>query len=135
MKLYTPESANRTLPLVRRIVEDMVAAYLRWRDVAREYEVLAAGSRPDKLQARGDALRRELDEHAREIDSYERELDELGIRVPPGAHDRGLVDFPCEMDGRPVFLCWKLGEPAVAFWHEQEAGFAGRQPIVPNAAV
>jgi hypothetical protein len=134
MKLFTPESANRALPLVRRIVEDMVAAYAGWRDVAHEYELLAAASRPDRLDERADALRRQLDTYAQEIAGYERELDALGLRVPPGAHDRGLVDFPYERDGRTVFLCWSLGEPAVSFWHEPEAGFAGRQPIVPGTA-
>ncbi|HET7585295.1 MAG TPA: DUF2203 domain-containing protein [Gemmatimonadaceae bacterium] len=132
--LYTPESANRALPLVRRIVEDMVSAYARWRDLAREYELLAAGARPDRLDPRVDALQREIDARAHEIAGYERELDELGIRVPAGAHDRGLVDFPAELGGRPIYLCWQLGEQDVAFWHEPEGGFAGRQPIAPTAA-
>jgi hypothetical protein len=46
--------------------------------------------------------------------------------------DAGLVDFPGEMDGRSVYLCWRLGESAVEYWHELEAGYAGRQPLVPQ---
>ncbi len=42
---------------------------------------------------------------------------------------RGLVDFPALRDGRTVFLCWLLGEPEVAFWHETTTGFAGRKPL------
>ena len=43
--------------------------------------------------------------------------------------DRGLVDFPALIDGREVFLCWELGEDEVAFWHDLEAGYRGRQPL------
>ena len=43
--------------------------------------------------------------------------------------DSGLVDFPTIWEGREVYLCWKLGEPSVSYWHELEAGFAGRQSL------
>jgi hypothetical protein len=43
--------------------------------------------------------------------------------------EQGLVDFPSERDGRTVYLCWKLGEDSVAFWHELSTGFSGRQPL------
>jgi hypothetical protein len=42
---------------------------------------------------------------------------------------RGLLDFPALRQGREVYLCWQSGEGEIAFWHEVEAGFAGRQPI------
>jgi len=42
---------------------------------------------------------------------------------------RGLVDFPALVDGKEVYLCWKLGEPEVLFWHDMDAGFAGRQSL------
>jgi hypothetical protein len=43
--------------------------------------------------------------------------------------ETGLVDFPGDVDDRPVFLCWRLGEDRVAFYHEQHAGFASRKPL------
>jgi hypothetical protein len=43
--------------------------------------------------------------------------------------DRGLVDFPAVMDGREIYLCWELGEDEVAYWHELETGFGGREPL------
>jgi hypothetical protein len=43
--------------------------------------------------------------------------------------DRGLVDFPALRDGREVYLCWEEGEDEIGFWHEPEAGFAGRRPL------
>ena len=44
-------------------------------------------------------------------------------------YDKGLIDFPSLHDGREVYLCWRLGEPQVAYWHELDAGFAGRQKL------
>jgi hypothetical protein len=43
--------------------------------------------------------------------------------------EQGLIDFPGRRDGRPIYLCWRLGEEAVDFWHDTETGFGGRQPL------
>jgi hypothetical protein len=43
--------------------------------------------------------------------------------------DTGLIDFPTLRDGREVYLCWQLGEPHIAWWHEIETGFSGRLPL------
>ncbi len=59
------------------------------------------------------------------------ELEDLGVEVK--ALD-GLVDFRATLAGRPVYLCWRYGERAICFWHELDAGFAGRQPIDEPAA-
>jgi hypothetical protein len=48
----------------------------------------------------------------------------------------GLLDFPCQVDGRTVLLCWKLGEKQITHWHGLEEGFAGRKPVddrIPRA--
>jgi len=54
-------------------------------------------------------------------------LEQAGVVVKDV--DRGLVDFPALIEGREVFLCWELGEDEVAYWHELEAGYRGRQPL------
>jgi hypothetical protein len=54
-------------------------------------------------------------------------IDELGVLVRDP--ETGLVDFPAERDGDEVFLCWRLGEDAVAWWHPTDTGFTGRQPL------
>ena len=54
-------------------------------------------------------------------------IDELGIIVRDP--EAGLVDFPAERDGDEIFLCWRLGEDAVEWWHPVDTGFAGRQPL------
>jgi hypothetical protein len=43
--------------------------------------------------------------------------------------ETGLVDFPSEREGRPVYLCWRLGEERISHWHDLESGFAGRKPL------
>jgi hypothetical protein len=55
------------------------------------------------------------------------EIDSIGVQVKD--LDIGLLDFPCEVEGRTVLLCWKLGELAITHWHGVEEGFAGRKPI------
>ena len=55
------------------------------------------------------------------------ELDELGIELKDP--DTGLIDFRARRQGRIVYLCWRLGESGIAWWHELDAGFAGRQPL------
>ena len=62
-----------------------------------------------------------------EIEANVEELRALGVEPKNGPE--GLVDFPAMMEGRPVYLCWKLGEPEVLHWHDLDAGFRGRQPL------
>ena len=132
MTLFTVEQANRTLPLVRRIVADMVRTFAGWREKVRELELASASARADGEPPAD--LERAVQDFAAEIDGFERELHDLGVRV--GDASLGVVDFPCEIGGRLVYLCWQLGEPAVQHWHEPDAGFAGRQPIgAPRADV
>jgi hypothetical protein len=130
MMLFTVESANRTLPLVRRIVEDVVRQHRAWRERILELDLIASAARAEESRNRAEQLEREVQALAREIDGYERELADLGIELK----DRrlGLVDFTSEINGRRVQLCWRLGEPEVQFWHEVDAGYAGRQPLSPS---
>lgn len=131
IKLFTVERANSALPLVRRIVQDIVAEHPSWKDLVAQYELVAAGARaewgesPEQL-----ALRKEIDRIARRINGYADELAEVGCILKGFEH--GLVDFYGLNEGRLVYLCWRLGEEAVTHWHEIDAGFAGRQEITPE---
>ncbi len=141
MTLFSVEQANSTLPLVRRIVEDIVREHRRWQEKLLELELVAStaasavGGEGQGGTAPGERvteIERDAMAIARDIDAFERELEGLGIVLK----DRrlGLIDFPGEIDGRRVWLCWRLGEPAVQYWHDLDAGYAGRQPV-PAAAV
>jgi len=126
-RLYTPELANRALPYVRRIVEDLVAEHRKWSDVVRELELLAARERADAPDPRAAELRRLAQVSAADIDGFLGELASLGVECK--GYDVGLVDFPAVLDGEEVYLCWHSGEDQVEFWHDLESGFAGRQPL------
>ena len=127
MQLFTVEQANRTLPLVRKIVDDVVQQHRRWREAILELDLVASSVRADDPGERAISLERNVQALAREIDGYKRELEELGIQLKDPR--LGLVDFPSEMAGRHILLCWRLGEPDVQFWHEVDSGYAGRQPL------
>ena len=126
-RLFTIEQANRMLPLVRRIVEDIVQDYARWREQVGVLEVVAAGRRGDSPPDEAEKVEQDTQRLAADIERYVGELRELGVDFK--GFDEGLVDFPAEIDGRRVYLCWKLGEDAVRFWHGRDEGFAARKPL------
>jgi hypothetical protein len=130
MQLFTVEQANRTLPLVRKIVADIVSLHQRWRQTIVALDDVALAQRANEPNDRGEQLEREAQALAREIDECQRELESLGIQLKD--RRQGLVDFPTLMGGRRVLLCWRLGEPEIQFWHEEDAGFPGRQPLSPS---
>lgn len=126
-RLFTVDEANRMLPLVRRIVSDAVRDYWRWQDKVQEFEVAALRSTVENPDETAEQLQHHATRLAEEIDGYIGELNDLGVLFK--GFDTGLVDFASEIDGRPVLLCWQLGEDSIRFWHEPEAGFLGRQPL------
>ncbi len=127
-KYFTLADANRTLPLVKRIVGDITALYPEWRDFVYRYELVAAqakpewGESPEQLE-----LRRKIDGVARRINDYLGELEQVGCVFK--GFEEGLVDFYGRLEGRDILWCWKLGEERIDHWHELEAGYAGRQPV------
>jgi hypothetical protein len=126
-RTFTVEQANKMLPLVRRIVRDIVDGHRAWSRAVKAYENAAAWTRADSQTTQLTPLENEVRRLAAEIESYLGELRELGVDFK--GFEQGLVDFPGERDGRVVQLCWKLDEDEVAFWHEVADGYAGRQPI------
>lgn len=120
-KIFTLEHANKTLPLVGRIVEDLVGLY---REMAATQQRLSS----DALVASDrDRLERDAESQERQFDLYVDELIEVGCELKDA--NIGLVDFIGRHDGRDVYLCWRLGEKQIEFWHELHAGFGGRRPI------
>ncbi len=127
--LFTPESANRALPYVRAVVADLVDACSRLHR-AEEARARATAGRAGTVQEHDESLRQAEDARrsARaDRDRTVRELAAAGVEVKDA--ETGLVDFPGEMDGRRVYLCWRHGEDRVAFWHDLDSGFPGRRPL------
>lgn len=134
-RLFTVEQANAALPLVKAIAQDVADLSSEVIDRRQRIAHLRGGRDIDSSDPYSDELAQieeELERDAQRLEGYLAELHELGVEPKYGPE--GLVDFPCEMDGRVVFLCWKLGEPEITCWHEIDAGFRGRQPLVAGTA-
>lgn len=128
-KYFTRELANATLPLVQSIVRDIAVLANDLRD-RQERLAGALGSKQRLTPAHQEELKEaqaDFERAQEKMSEYEDELKKLGVELKD--YFIGLIDFPCWMDKREVCLCWKLGEPEVGFWHETNAGFAGRQRL------
>ena len=127
-KYFTLDQANKTLPLVRKIVSDITTLHPKWRDLVNRYELVAAQSDPKWGESPEQvSLHTEIEHVARQISEYMLELEEIGCVFK--GFEEGLVDFYGQLEGRDMFWCWKQGEERISHWHELEAGFAGRQQI------
>lgn len=126
---FTADQANATLPLVRRIVSDLLDLHPRWRLAVAAFEVEQAVTSPDGETVPARVARLEAGRLAGEIEACLEELEQIGCVFK--GFDAGLVDFPAMLDGRDVYLCWQFDEPRVDHWHELDGGYAGRQPLDP----
>ena len=118
--LFTLEQANRSLPLVRRIVRDIVNAHDYATQMQAKLDEAASTREAASLQS-------QLEVALRRLEEYVDELKSLGVDLKD--YQMGLIDFPGRHQGREVCLCWKLGEEKVEYWHELHTGFAGRLPV------
>jgi hypothetical protein len=130
MRTFTPAEANAALDEIRPIAERMVAhrrALLEAQIKQAQLVTRIAGNggdfTPEEVRGAAEEVKREVDGIAECI----RRINELGVEVKD--LDEGLLDFPARRRDEDVLLCWKVGEPEVAFWHGLEEGFAGRKPL------
>jgi len=124
MKLFTIEEANELLPGVRSMLEKIQRMYSTLGGFRESARAAASASEFGGGMHGGAAYVKAL----YEIGKITTELLESGIQLKD--YERGLIDFPCMRDGRVVLLCWQLGEAErIEWWHEIEAGFAGRKPL------
>lgn len=135
-KLFTIEEANARLPLVRAIVADMMQLARELMDRSERLRQLAAGRTRGSTDVYRDELEQVQMDLDRDSDKLQGYIDELmALGVEPKSATEGLVDFPSMVDGRLAYLCWRYNEPEVLYWHDLEAGFAGRQPLTAASAV
>jgi hypothetical protein len=133
-KFFSVAEANAMLPLLRSILQDVTALANSLRErqdrLARVHS--DTGGRPiDAYDEELAQVEEQLESDRERMKEYESELKKLGVELKD--YFTGLVDFRSLRDGREVYLCWKLGEPEVAHWHELEAGFAGRQKLTAQS--
>jgi hypothetical protein len=130
-KTFTVEEADNALPLVRRIVADVVRSYRLLSEQAEAYKALrTVEDRTSETEERLNDLKRSMGSFSEEIESFVAELSEIGCEMKD--LKSGTVDFPSRMDDRRVYLCYQLGEDRVESWHEITEGFAGRKPLPAN---
>ena len=130
-KRFTLAEAEQLIPSVDRLLRKAVELKAGYVTEERNFEsfqrriVMTGGMVVDRTEVRQARERR--DEAAAGLRSTIEEVQEFGCVVKD--LDMGLVDFPTWFRGREVYLCWKLGEPSIAFWHGVDEGFAGRKAI------
>lgn len=115
-KYFTPDEARKTLPLVRKIVKDIL-------DTTREMRLIA-----DDLNGKVEEDPT-IQKMVQDVNGFMNELEEIGCFYKDWNFTIGLVDFPAVINGKEVMLCWKSDEDDIRFYHEIDAGFAGRKLI------
>ena len=132
-KYFTVEEANKALPLVKAIVGDIVRQFQVVNDLKQRLTAVQGERRRpanDPYAEETAQSQAELDGEETKLATYIEELTRLGVELKG---PDGLCDFYSLLDGREVYLCWRLGEPEVMHWHELNAGVAGRQPLTAHA--
>ncbi|HEY0378783.1 MAG TPA: DUF2203 domain-containing protein [Pyrinomonadaceae bacterium] len=125
MKLFSVEEANAMLPSVRGILARIQRAHSRLVSCQASAKHAAEGA---DLGGGGMADGPRYVSLLFELSARAGELEALGVQLKD--YTRGLIDFPSLRDGRVILLCWQLGEgDQIEWWHDVEAGFAGRQPL------
>ncbi len=125
---FTLDEANALIPRLEMLMERLQRTVLVVRSAVHEAEdASAVRTTVDVLR-----VRPELAPYVSEIEGTVAEIEQLGCQFK--GIDLGLVDFPSEVDGREVLLCWQYGEKAIGFWHAIDEGFAGRHALAATSA-
>jgi len=135
---FTLSEANRSLPLVKRIVGDIVKTHALAMKLQHELERQVTGAAASKQTGQAGVaalqqtpqnvtMQEQLDACMTKLEDFVDELSEIGCELKD--YQMGLIDFVGRHEGRDVYLCWKLGEESITHWHELDSGFAGRQPV------
>ena len=116
IKYFTPDEANKTLPLVRKIVKDIQNYSFELKTISDSIE----GNIEDN---------KEVQHLISEIRGFMKELEDIGCFYKDWNFSIGLVDFPAIIDEEEVFLCWKSDEESIMYYHKMNEGFRGRKLI------
>jgi len=130
-RTFTLEEAQTLLPVLESLLRTAIEGKKLVETVDAEFQdvahrvFLAGGMHLNIVElARRKAEREKATQRLKDAMG---EIDAMGVQVKD--LDIGLLDFPCEVEGRIVLLCWQLGEKGIAHWHTPSEGFAGRKPI------
>src|SRR5919201_250447 len=128
---FTWEEAQTLLPVLESLLRTCMDGKKLMQEVAADFEevqkriFLNGGMLVDIGRL---ALRKgERDKAVLRVKDAMSEIDSIGVQVKD--LDIGLLDFPSIYEDQVILLCWKMGEPAIAHWHDTQEGFAGRKPL------
>ena len=130
-RTFTLDEAQSLLPILESLLRAAIDGKKLMEEVEGEMQelnhriFLNGGTHVDVVSvARRKAERTKAEQRAKDALA---EIDSIGVQVKD--LDIGLLDFPCQVEGRIVLLCWRMGEPSITHWHSTDEGFAGRKPI------
>jgi len=130
-RFYSIDQANARLrdlgPILHKLKADRDAVADAQRELVRFRATNGNRQHAEELKAREDGIRDlvfRMERHVAQIVAWDVTLRDI---------ETGLVDFPALVNGRQVCLCWRLGEDAIGWWHEMDAGLAGRKPLIDLA--
>jgi hypothetical protein len=129
-RVFTREEADRLVPQIRFLFGQITLAQSKATRAVEALGGVRAAERAlkaDRVNPGLESSLAELKEATAEIVKCVEAINEMGCLVK--SLDSGLVDFPYELDGRIVYLCWQYGEVGITHWHEVDGGFEGRQPL------
>ena len=121
---YTLDRANDRIPDLEEMLTLLRAQRDELRDLKATFDAAASGDEGRRLRLRMQGLVDQMQATVARIDGGGITLRDI---------DTGLIDFPALVSGRQVWLCWRLGEGPVEWWHELDDGFAGRRPLIELA--
>jgi len=122
-RTFTLQEANETLNIIRPLMDEV--QQIRQKILQNQPEAW-----PAIAKSAGNGGNRALSNMVQDFERFDalvHRIQETDVLIKD--INLGLLDFPALRDGQEVYLCWQYGEGDIAFWHEIEAGFAGRQPI------
>ena len=130
-KTFTLTEAENLLPVMESLLRNSLESKKRIEEIEQEFKkinhsvFLRGGVRLDIVAL--SRLRAESDKALQKVKDALAEIESIGAQVKD--LDIGLIDFPCNVEGTTVLLCWKLGEKGISHWHGTSEGFNGRKPI------
>ena len=122
--LYTPQTANKALPEVRRLFSNILMYKKQAVALQEQVEmVIQSGSQLDQFVKKKQELNAAVSNYYKAIE----QMEATGVVIKDV--EQGLLDFPSKRFDEEVWLCWKVGEGEIKFWHAKDEGFNGRKPL------
>ena len=127
---YTPQTANSALPEIKRLFENIVMQKNHVLALQEEIQAIIDSGSPFEAFIK---KKQELNAAVTNLYKAIEHLEATGVVIK--SVDEGLLDFPSRRFNEEVWLCWKVGENEIKFWHGKEEGFMGRKPLESTGVI